>query len=49
MRTVSVIYNLLSTMCSTRLTELVSGEAKAYYDDMLAQMKVLGDCAWDEF
>lgn len=49
LRTVTVVYNVLSTMCGPRLVELVSGDAKEYYESMIAQMKEAMHREWDAF
>jgi hypothetical protein len=48
-RTVSVLYNILVTMCGPRLTELVNGDAKEYYESIIAQMKEVTHREWDAF
>ena len=47
LRTATVVYNLLSTMCGARLTELLNGESKEYYDRMLAEMQTMQEREWD--
>jgi hypothetical protein len=39
LRSVRVIYSILSTICGPRLAELVNGEAKEYYERLLTQMQ----------
>jgi len=47
LRTATVLYNILSTMCGPRLTELLNGEVKEYYDRMLAEMQTMQEREWD--
>ena len=49
LRTVTVLYNILLAMCGPRLTELVNGEVKEYYESMIAQMKEATHREWDGF
>jgi hypothetical protein len=49
LRTVTVFYNLLVTMCGPRLTELVNGDAKEYYESIISQMKEATHREWDAF
>jgi hypothetical protein len=49
LRTVTVLYNILVTMCGPRLTELVNGDAKEYYESIICQMKEATHREWDAF
>lgn len=46
-RTATVVYHLLSTMCGQRLAELLNGETKEYYNRMLAEMQTMQEREWD--
>lgn len=48
LRTVTVVCNILSTMCGPRLAELLNGEVKDYYERMLAEMQTMQEREWDE-
>ena len=49
-RSVRVLYNILSAICGPQLAELVNGEAKEYYERLLAQMQeVTKRPPWDVF
>jgi hypothetical protein len=49
MRTVAVLYNIMSAMGGPRLAELVNGEVKEYYERMLAEMQTMQHHEWEVF
>lgn len=49
MRSVTVLHNILVTMCGPRFAEMVNGEVKDYYERMLAQVKEGMTREWDVF
>jgi len=49
LRTVTMLYNILATMCGPRLNELLTGDAKEYYERMLAEMQTMQRHPWEAF
>jgi hypothetical protein len=48
-RSVSVLYNILVAMCGPRLSEMVNGATKEYYESLITQMKEMAEREWDAF
>jgi len=49
MRTVHMLYNILSTICGPQLAEMVNGATKEYYESIISQMKEVTHRPWDAF
>lgn len=49
MRTVHMLYGILSTICGPQLAEMVNGATKEYYESIIAQMKEVTHRPWDAF
>lgn len=49
MRSVNVLYSILSTICGPQLAEMVNGATKEYYESLISQMKEVTHRAWDAF
>lgn len=49
MRSVNVLYSILSTICGPKLAEMVNGATKEYYESIIAQMKEVTHRPWDAF
>jgi hypothetical protein len=48
LRSATVLYNILASMCGPQLTEMVNGVAKEYYESLIAQMRDMTH-DWDMF
>ncbi len=48
-RSVTVLYSLLVSICGPKLKEMVNGEAKEHYEGLISQMKSMSNCEWDSF
>jgi hypothetical protein len=51
-RSVTVLYNMLLSICGPKLTEMVSGMSgitKEYYENIIANMKKMPNSAWDAY